>query len=497
MPLPKSLIKRILIAALPLGAGLLLGTISTDREYINLVPEEGIQNGVVLEAGKQYEQTFAATRTSLTRLSLFLRPLKANLPREEKVEITLSKGDAVIARQAASAAFIDTEAATQFRFTPSLQTERGELITIRLTVSPGLDKAVRLQLRPHDGSFDPATVIFKINGEVQNSPAGYQVYYQYRPPFAIQIAGLLIFAALLIAAKIRPAHPASAALYVFGLTVLYLSPAWLLGNPPLFLSLITAIALGGMLVLLQKQGLSLPAILLGAHAFAFTTWFPLHVLAGRLKIMPFVLLPLLFFIPSLASKKYRLFGFALLIGGALLASAVLPWTPAPHLAGLTASPKDIFLDPNQIPSSFKFDQDFLRVSQVPIRDPDVIAKAGGWDHFGSYIGFITSVLALLGLATRLKKSWKLALVGALGLLLATIPAVTAAANTILPFPAQYAIILATFTLAYFAAQGLEVIALIVGAKTENVPSLLIYAIMAIALLDMLQVASRTLEFGLL
>ena len=135
----------IFILALSSAGGLFL-LVKTDREFINLAPSAGAAHGVELRSYSTYEQSFVATRSTITRLGLFFMPTIADLP-DATITVAIKRADKVINEQSLSAAFLDGESFSQIRFYPPLAVTDGEQLTVNISVPPALDNTLRLQQR--------------------------------------------------------------------------------------------------------------------------------------------------------------------------------------------------------------------------------------------------------------------------------------------------------------------------------------------------------------
>ena len=453
------------------GSGVCLLFIKTDREYINLAPTEGIDAGMVLEAGHLYEQTFIARRPTITRLGLFLRPTQTSIPLGD-VAIEVRDKEKTLGQAALPLAFIDTEGAAQIRFSPPLTVTEQQAITIVISVPPPLSGAVRLQQRDLDDTFDATNVSFVRDGVTQDQPAAYQVYYRYRPLLAQQLAGLLLLGAGLL---ILP----NLLVYILGLGVIFVLPLNGLVGFNWILFAYTAVALAGMIVVLHKDRLSLLPALLGANIFAFSTWFPLHLQGGRASYALAAALPLLFVLTARHKelsprRRLHLWGALALFATLILWLVPLfpPATPGP--SGI-AQPRDVFLDPNQVAVAVK-------------------VLGSTWDHFGSYVGVINAALAVLGISFHGWRRKEVLVLGGLGALAAFSPLYRLPG---LPIPPQHLVIMVTFAIAYFAAAGLFILQRFLHASPpgrDRVVTTVIALIVLIALLDLWQVAAATFEY---
>lgn len=458
--------------------GILLLLTTTDREFINLQPTEGAEHSIILESSKTYQQTFTATRPSISRLGLFLSPASRDIP-SDNVSIIVSLKGKTVAEKIIPAEFIDGGSAAQVNFSPAIYVSTGNSITVEVRVPPSLNKKLKIQERLPDSSFSTTNVAFYIDGTKQASPLAYQVDFAYRPALAIQLGAFVILIAIL---NIFPYLQ----LYIIGISSIFSLPLLLLGNFSWPIFIFTSIALAGMVLLLDRRKLTLLPALFGAHAFAFSTWLPLHDTAGRNMYAALALLPLLFLIiPRDALNQNRrkkiITAAALII---LLLSIFSNIGIPDKIAPLTAHPRDIFLDPIQPPSSIK-----------------VIGAS--WDHFGSFLGLTVLSLAAIGIIWQGLKQKAILITGIAGALLALIPPITSLSANILPVPPQHFIILTTFSLAYFSAWGLFGLQQYLrppptSTHSKNILITVIISIIAfIALFDLFNVAATTLEFGLL
>lgn len=289
------------LTLIALGASLML--VQTDREFINLTPSPS--QFVTVEHGSTYAQSFPATRTSISRLGLYLRPV-GDLP-AAAVQLAIARAGQLASTQTIPTSVIDRDSVNQVRFAEPIKVTPGDVITITLTIPPELTGRIRVLQRTPDETFDQRYATFTINGQPQASPLAYQVYYHFRPPLAIQIGGLLWLIAILTLRNQPLHHLSNLALIAATLAVLATAPTWLLGHVALGLIVTN---LGVFLLLawwLRRHTLTTPAILLGAAILTYSSYWSLH-----------------------ASSEWK-------------------WNEP--LTQTTASIRDIFLDANQVPSS--------------------------------------------------------------------------------------------------------------------------------------------------
>lgn len=461
--------------SIPVAGLLLAGWLfqyTTDREYINLAPTEGRAFSTVLESVRTYEQQFIPTRTSISRFGLRLQPQTAALPPEVLV-ISLHRNNETIGQAALAADFLDSEGFSQVKFSPAIPTTVGESLTMRLVVPPSLDRKISIQHRERDSSFNSNDVNFLIDGEPQSSPVAYQVYYYYRPPLAITV-GVLILIAMgwWLAPQWWQTLPWSG-LYPLLLALLFVLPALLKGGFPLVLMIAVVIAATGMMQLLRAKSYSLDAQILGATIFSLTSYFSLHAGQGQAVLLVGAAFPwLVWWLGQWRrSDTVVLWGAAIVIVGVMYAGLLAVGLPS---VPVSAAPKEILLDPNQVYDSYK-----------------VMGTTLPWHHFGSYAGFINVGLALIGLLTRGRRTIPYLFFGSV-LLLVTLSsplAALAAESRLIPTP--YLIIFVTFAISFYAANGLIALKNYLG-DTPAV-AMISGCLIGLSLLDLLFVGTTTLE----
>lgn len=488
----KTLCRLLLIAVFLLAAAALF-LVTSEREFVSYEPLEGELSGIILRTNTSYQQTFITNRHSISRLSIFLRPATDQPLPNDVLGITITSSDAVLNNTVIPVSFLNRDGATQVNFSPSLATQPGDLITFVLSAPPALSGLIRVQPTDLINNPDISDISFSIAGAAQPSPLAFQLYYNYRPPLSYQLAIYLLFLVIWLASRRSLLHPLILTAYVLFSTIAFLSPAAMLANFYWSLTLAFIVSLTGMLLLLRSYQLPPAAILFGANAFAFSTYFALHAQAGRDKLLVFSFIPIILWLIHVRPKStYRLvFGLVPLLLLAWLFFAPYQ-SPLPRPA-LVANLKDILLDPNQIAAADKFQASYLAL-QIPQGDPSAILRSGGWDNFGSYIGIINLSLALIGFAALARRYWFTALIGSTGLLLAATPLTLLLVDRLF-LPPQYLIVLLTFALAFFASFGLLKLDRFLGPGL--VASFIVYSITIFALFDLLNVTSKTLQFGLL
>ncbi|MEX2055174.1 MAG: hypothetical protein WD972_03240 [Candidatus Andersenbacteria bacterium] len=448
----------------------------TDREFINLTPTEGALHSVVLQTGTEYTQTFSTQRASLSRVGLYLKPRTEALP-NDAVTFTLRRQGEVVAIEQVFTPFIDHEGVTQLRLSMPITSTQGETLSLSVTVPPTLHEKMQIQLREPDATFDSRTVAFYIDGTLQAEPLAYQAYYLYQPTFGKALALLFIVTGLLLLLGpwLRALH--IEIVYVGLLSVFVSLPAIPHDRWSGWLVLATAIAASGMLAYLRAERLSVPSRLLGSHIFALTTWFTLQYFAERPVLLMVAALPWLAWWFTRRGHTWGVLISALIMIAIVSGGILLQPLETLFPESLVAHWKDILLDPNQYATSQK-----------------VVGHDITWDHFGSYIGFINLLLALIGIGSRGRRFWPMVLVGIVGVS-ALLPILATVASALLPLPAAYLIIFAVFGMSFFAAWGLEDLGRYIRSSTLSL--ILTRTLLVLSLLDVLYVLSQLLEFNYL
>lgn len=478
---------RISVAAVLLVLGLFLAVTKVDRQLLDLPPSEGAAASVTLSSQSTYSQTFVFTRKSLSKLGFYF---STSNPANKNIMIAVFRGEQKIGEAFLPTIFISSSGASDVTFSPPLATIPGETLKAVIMVPPELSKIIRIQTRLNDGTFDAKHTVFSINDVAQGSALAYQAYFSYRLPFAIQFGGLCLFAALLLIAFPTSQFQKNIWLILYACTAsfLYVIPSFALGGHPFLLVLSQAVALLGMIILLRQLGLSFLASLFGAHVFAFTTWWPLQFLSGRQYYLLVCLLPVLIVLATYWRSLALLWKIVLSAGVVITIASFLLFAhqaPAYKLLPVPASARDIFLDPNQLPSSEKLYPD----RQKP-------AQSEAWDNFGSYVSIPVALFALLGLITSWRTLMPYLVLGVVIVLTSLIPWTVALLFPLLPIHSQHLIIILTFIVALFAGEGFEKLFFFLGSKDKLVQGMMAVVIF-ISLLDLWNVASGSLEYMLL
>lgn len=454
---------KICLIVLCALAGMALLFYRTDREFINLQPTPGAAFVVPLENGSTYEFTFTVNRSTVTRLGLWFKPLRENLP-NELIKLTITRDAQVIAEQTIASAFIDGQGFTQVRFKPALQVAPGAKLRTSISVAPALSGAVGLQERVIDETFNATDSNLTINGQVAPRPLAYQAYFLYHPGLAVQLGLLLILVPWFIVFTPLPKlHPVVIGAVVSGIAVL---PAILLGSYPWPVWLAQMVAWTGMYQLLTYYQLSFPSRLVGAHIAGLTTYYALHAAGGTGMMLLLAILPYVVY----GCLKYRAFRWLGVVGICLIVAATYVLIDTVPTYVPSALPRDIFLDPYQVPHVQKG------------------ADQQVWHHYGSYVGLLGALLAVFGIVSTWRRFWLLSIITLSSLVLY-------GSHLMLPWMVIYLVVLVAYLIAFFASQGLHRLQTYLGESP--VVGYLMILISFVILLDLLFVSTTTLEVPLL
>jgi len=228
---------------------------NVDRKYISLPPNDDTPLTTILTSDHVYAQTFLATRPTLSCLSLWFKSNTTNLVNDQ-VTITVTKANRLLGTQTISTPFIDSKNSSRVCFSPALITPVNEEISFNVSVPPRLDNQISLKQKASDNTF------------------AYEVSYNYHPPLAWQLGGLLIIAAAYIF-HLSFSKRFFLTSYALATSFLFIAPALILGHFPLTTFLWPLIALPGLFLFLRSKNFELLPSLFGAHLFAFTAWLPL------------------------------------------------------------------------------------------------------------------------------------------------------------------------------------------------------------------------------
>lgn len=456
---------KIPLAIILVISGLLLLTVKVDRIATNLLADEGQTNGIVLTSTSNAEQSFTTNRSSISNIGFYLRPTAKHIPTGD-ITLTLEQLeqlDQILSTISVSSAFVDVEGITQFSPAAPINIDPASLVTASLSVSPPLDGAVRLQLRELSEEQDPSTVSLSVDNELSPRPAGFQTYSPIHPPLAIQIGSLLLLFAILLFFPLLP-------IYAIGAALIFTIPIAVPTDLKLLIFVTTAIALSGMFRLLKAYKVSPLPCLFGAHIFAFNTWFLLQLGSDRQLYSLVALLPLLYTLVAFRQAVPSVHRRILIVATVILIVVILFFSSFSSLVvdiNNHAHPRDIFLDPVQS----------LDASKVPGAD---------WSNFGAYIGLINLFAAIIGIIWKVKKYWQVAALGLIAYLLARL-----APSTF--FTPQHLTIITVFSLAFFAAWGLqglrEFFSLNASPALRKIITAIILLITLVALLDLWQVSA--------
>lgn len=473
---------KITVFVMACGWSLFLSRIQVDQLVVNVPQAEGIANGIVLDQGKTYEQIIVLNRPlEVTRFGLFIRPLVDPLP-TDSLPITFQQKGQLSTERLLAIEAISSEGVSYISFDPPIFIAAHE--PLHITLHPPAKVSGKLRLQQNVPNLDEPTIppVLTIAGQPQSKPFAFHLFIHAHPAFAWQIAGLIVLVSLswVLADWGRRHVTWSIWLYAASVSGLFLVPALFFGKSLLALWLVETVALAGMIIWLRRLNLSLPATLLAAHTFAFTTWFALQQYTGVYWFVAAATLPYI----ARAAKG---------VTATTMKSAAQPgWL----LGGIVALTLCLGLMAIRIyPTSFLTDTAYLRdilfdTYQAPLTHK--VTSSAPWYYFGAYVGLMNAALALLGGIWKIPSNWRFALVSMLATTLAIYPPLTRALNQWWPFPAQSLIIITVLAIAYYAGWGLEGIQVYLGKRDRLVRGIAI-AIMVIALLDLLHVSATALE----
>ena len=170
-------IYRLFLIAVFLLAAVALFFVNSDREFVSFPPLEGEPAGVILRSDTAYQQTLTIDRHSISRLSLFLRPVTDQPLPADVLEITVSSPHAILTKKIIPVSFLNRDGVTQINFTPALATEPGDPITFVLLIPPKLSGLLRAQTIDLANDPDLSDISFMAAAAAQPTPLAFQLYY--------------------------------------------------------------------------------------------------------------------------------------------------------------------------------------------------------------------------------------------------------------------------------------------------------------------------------
>lgn len=271
---------RIFTAVVFIALGIALMRVRANLEFFNLIPSDPPAIVVPLDAGGTYDQVFTVQRKTVSRVGVYMRPLKEISDATLAVNITLLRNGEDIGSGAIPAIFIENGGPSYVTFAQPIATTKGERITIRITVPSALSRAIALRGRIPDATFIQQEKSFFINNEPQEHAVAYNMFETIRPAFVRQAGGILIALgfAMICIASIRRNPTRSALLALFLLALLYAMPALDASMSYTLFAATVFTILVPMWVLLRIAGRTHVAAIFGAAVFACSTWLPLHII---------------------------------------------------------------------------------------------------------------------------------------------------------------------------------------------------------------------------
>lgn len=277
------------VLAIILGViGAVLALLQVDREFIALAPTQGQAHTIPLDASRTYEQEFAVYAESISSISVYLRPLQRNLP-PESIAVRVTAGDQ--SRVATvPAVFLDPDTPAQIPINPPLRIVPGQNVNLEISVPEILSGKVGAQERVVDETFNTHDVTFSISGDPQENPLAYHVFRQVRPIFTLQLAGLLVLAALfLLIHRVSVPKGLQMPVGVAAFVLLYSLPLFVSGTVSIPLLVVQFFVALGAVALFRAYGLSPLSIFIGTALITGTTWWAAHTLASDALFTPLTL----------------------------------------------------------------------------------------------------------------------------------------------------------------------------------------------------------------
>lgn len=269
---------HVLFATICIVIGLFCIQIHTNLEFFNLIPTDSSTLVVPMQGGEVYAQTFTIQRKTMSRLGIYMKPLREISDFDIAVHVEVLRNGNIIGSGDIPAIFIENGGPAYITFKEPIATIKGQRVTMQITVPPLLSGSIALRERMYDESFSKRDIKFTISGAEQEQVIAYNVFESIRPAFMKQVGGILVSlgVALLFLKHINKHRTKTALIATLILTLLYAIPAW---DASMSYSLF-AVAVGGVLVgmwtLLRVAGRSNLAAVFGAAIFACSTWLPLH-----------------------------------------------------------------------------------------------------------------------------------------------------------------------------------------------------------------------------
>lgn len=272
---------RIGGALLCILAAALCASITADQQFFDL-PPSAPEALTPLEAGTVYEQTFLIQRKTISRLGLYMAPRTSAIPKDATVTISLVRQGISIASSEIPAVFIESGGPSYVRFDTPIETQKGEFLTVRISVPESISGKIALRMRPYDTLFSKHDTRFEVNGIPETSVVAYKVFELIRPTFLQQLGGLIACLGIFILfSSTIHSHPHTATVILLAVIALLQGiSAWQARMSYIQLSGLTFLLLLCTWYIFRISGRSHLGAIFGACVFSLSSWLALHIITG-------------------------------------------------------------------------------------------------------------------------------------------------------------------------------------------------------------------------
>lgn len=261
-------------------AGLLIMRVEANQEFFNLIPTDPSPLIVPIRAGSVYQQEITIQRKTLSRLGIYMRPLREITDSTVALHVSLLRNGSSIGEGDIPAIFIENGGPSYVTFASPIVTVKGERILINITAPESLSGSIALRERAYDADFPRGNTVFSVDSTVQEHVIAFNAFEAIRPALLRQIGSILIAfgCALLFGNKIRRHRNVAALSILLLVALLDAIPAWDASMSYGIFAITVYVILALMWALLRVAGRSNLAALFGAIVFACSTWLPLHII---------------------------------------------------------------------------------------------------------------------------------------------------------------------------------------------------------------------------
>lgn len=267
-------------AALCIVVGLLIMRVEANQEFFNLIPTDPFPLIVPIRAGSVYQQEITIQRKTLSRLGIYMRPLREITDSTIALHVSLLRNGSSIGEGDIPAIFIENGGPSYITFADPIVTVKGERILIQITAPDALSGSIALRERAYDADFPRGNTVFSVDSTVQEHVVAFNAFEAIRPALLRQIGSILIAFgfALLFGNTIRRHRNIAALSILLLVACLNAIPAWDASMSYGMFAIIVYVILATMWALLRIAGRSNLSALFGAIVFACSTWLPLHII---------------------------------------------------------------------------------------------------------------------------------------------------------------------------------------------------------------------------